>query len=74
MTKIEFARELFGIGSLNIISGNISNICYDSDCETCEENNLKEHCDYIYGDLTASLSQEELEEFYETYPEVKIVL
>lgn len=76
MTKIEFARELFRIGGFTTssIQDGYYVICDKIPCRFCEDNNLKDVCTILNDYRAAYLSQEELDEFFETYPEVKTVL
>ena len=76
ISKIEFARELFRIGGFTAssIQDGYYVICDKIPCSFCKDNNLKDTCTILHDGHAAYLSQEELNEFYETYPEVKIVL
>lgn len=73
MTKLDIVSEVFKSGKLNIrktVSGFWVYFCWDLLCEDCPCD--KEICNIIFSN-GKTLYATELEEFYEKYPEARLV-
>ena len=75
MTRLEFAimlkEEIFELICIDELNEELYWICEGNICDWCE---LKVECDGVFNGRLPKLRKNELEEFLNLYPELRVIL